>query len=724
MMGSIALRPDAGRSNRTIEFSIRAAVLLVVALVVLRYAGWLDFVATIPAPRIEPLGGQAYNIDLHPPLGAIGKFLYRADTLDAPTQSTLQLFESGVLLNAPHSLHQDIGKFGEGRYSHWHTRLLFSSSDNTDPRVNSRTYQIIERPNLFALLIAPLVLVAILIAYRQRRSGQMLEVRLAKQLLFALHKALHKIVWMISTGFAAYAVVQWLTRPATAEFSADSLGYVFPGISALSGGPFLIASGRHFVYPLIVFQIVREFGSGLAIVQFQAVLYLLTALLTASVPVVALYGGKLSHSERLFGSLAAALLFLLSLSYAPQFYDVHVIMPECLYAFLASAVLALLIVALKSSRPSTIFATCFLGIFVTVANYYVKPHWGAAMIASGAFFAIKALCCAGSRAAARLLFVLGTAAVVFATLVWPSWYFEDYRTQSFGPKILVCIHAPLVVLSIDKRLATTDIMLRPMLEIVSKNLSEVIGKGSDGMPLLGYNGDPCFYSNVLDPVYKYFDYDRGRISSFFLKLFVVAVWDNKLLYLEKVMKQLRYAFNNPLLDISSDFAFDDRLLIKDKKSVASYFSNNVSQTFDEIFSPNARFNGDSKLAIDFLNLGLVLDLIGQSFWPIMFAGLLAATLDFCTARGRWRAVLRRWAPSALAAMLFTTSLIVVALANTFDVGRYLFTALPLVLGVTILTLMAFAEMVREWLQLYVANRVRTTAELGEVTRSRRAEMPG
>jgi hypothetical protein len=296
------------------------------------------------------------------------------------------------------------------------------------------------------------------------------------------------------------------------------------------------------------------------------------------------------------------------------------------------------------------------------------------------------------------LFVLGTAAVVFVTLVWPNGHFEDYQMQGFGPKLLVCGHAPLVVRSIDKRLATIDSMSRPMLVSVSKNLSEVIRQGSDEMPLLGYNSDRCFYSNTLDPVYKYFDYERDQVSAFFMKLFVVAVWDNKLLYLDKVMKQLRYAFNNPLLAISYDFPFDDRLLIGTKQSIASYTNNYVSETFDRIFSPNERFNGNSKLALDFLNLGLVLDLIGQWFWPIMFTGVLAAALDCWTARGGWRAALRRWGPSALAAMLFTTSLIVVALANTFDVNRYLVTALPLVLGATILTLMAFAEMVREWLR--------------------------
>jgi hypothetical protein len=43
-------------------------------------------------------------------------------------------------MGSPHSLHVDIMKDGRGRYSHWGTSMIFSTSDNTNPNSNGRTY--------------------------------------------------------------------------------------------------------------------------------------------------------------------------------------------------------------------------------------------------------------------------------------------------------------------------------------------------------------------------------------------------------------------------------------------------------------------------------------------------------------------------------------------------------------------------------------------------------
>lgn len=54
--------------------------------------------------------------------------------------SRLRLFEDGVELGSPHSLHEDIRNAGRGRYSHWDDYLLFSTSDNSNPNTNGRAY--------------------------------------------------------------------------------------------------------------------------------------------------------------------------------------------------------------------------------------------------------------------------------------------------------------------------------------------------------------------------------------------------------------------------------------------------------------------------------------------------------------------------------------------------------------------------------------------------------
>ena len=67
-----------------------------------------------------------------------------ADTSAAPTQSKLQIYENGKALGPAHSLHADIRNIGKGRFSHWQrssgASLRFSTSDNSDPRTNGRTY--------------------------------------------------------------------------------------------------------------------------------------------------------------------------------------------------------------------------------------------------------------------------------------------------------------------------------------------------------------------------------------------------------------------------------------------------------------------------------------------------------------------------------------------------------------------------------------------------------
>jgi FkbM family methyltransferase len=53
------------------------------------------------------------------------------------------LLEDDRVLGPPHSLHEDIRVTGNGRYSHWGSRLYFSTSDNSDPNTNGRTYRVL-----------------------------------------------------------------------------------------------------------------------------------------------------------------------------------------------------------------------------------------------------------------------------------------------------------------------------------------------------------------------------------------------------------------------------------------------------------------------------------------------------------------------------------------------------------------------------------------------------
>ena len=81
-----------------------------------------------------------------------GGFCYVAPTPDdapsgndvlRPAASCLRLFEDDMELGPTHAIHDDIQSKGRGRFSHWGRSLFFSSSDESDPRTNGRTYRLV-----------------------------------------------------------------------------------------------------------------------------------------------------------------------------------------------------------------------------------------------------------------------------------------------------------------------------------------------------------------------------------------------------------------------------------------------------------------------------------------------------------------------------------------------------------------------------------------------------
>lgn len=92
----------------------------------------------LPASAMDAGDGQLWVVPLprsFPP----------GDDPSNPSRSTLELFEDGKPLGPGHDLHEDIGRLGAGRYSHWQRNLNFATSDGTDPRSNGRRYVALTR---------------------------------------------------------------------------------------------------------------------------------------------------------------------------------------------------------------------------------------------------------------------------------------------------------------------------------------------------------------------------------------------------------------------------------------------------------------------------------------------------------------------------------------------------------------------------------------------------
>lgn len=87
-------------------------------------------------PPFEHLGGLLWRVDLPPGFAGSG------DSNDAPAVSRLKLREGGVPLGPAHSLHADIERVGQGRYSHWGSSLWFSTSDGSDPNTSPGHYTV------------------------------------------------------------------------------------------------------------------------------------------------------------------------------------------------------------------------------------------------------------------------------------------------------------------------------------------------------------------------------------------------------------------------------------------------------------------------------------------------------------------------------------------------------------------------------------------------------
>ena len=118
--------------------------------------GCTEYVFARPALNAkwgETVAGRSL-IPLHPPFHHHNGFTYiaplpalesTANSIAEPHRSRLMLYENGVMLGLAHSLHDHIARYGKGRHSHWGPEIYFSSTDNSDPNSNGRTYSYCER---------------------------------------------------------------------------------------------------------------------------------------------------------------------------------------------------------------------------------------------------------------------------------------------------------------------------------------------------------------------------------------------------------------------------------------------------------------------------------------------------------------------------------------------------------------------------------------------------
>lgn len=109
-----------------------------------------SFLRIFRALAYGPYSGAVTGIELesgHCYIAALPGYLIS----DLGSHSSLLLFEDDRALGPAHVSHDEIRTSGGGRFAHWGPRLYFSTSDNSDPRANGRSYRVREmRPTLFS----------------------------------------------------------------------------------------------------------------------------------------------------------------------------------------------------------------------------------------------------------------------------------------------------------------------------------------------------------------------------------------------------------------------------------------------------------------------------------------------------------------------------------------------------------------------------------------------
>ena len=96
----------------------------------------------IRMPQSTANGGYSYVASL-PDLKSIAD-----NVTEIPNGSPLVICENHWRIGPANALHKEILERGRGRFSHWGSDLVFSTSDNSDPNTNGRSYLVIrtDRP--------------------------------------------------------------------------------------------------------------------------------------------------------------------------------------------------------------------------------------------------------------------------------------------------------------------------------------------------------------------------------------------------------------------------------------------------------------------------------------------------------------------------------------------------------------------------------------------------
>jgi hypothetical protein len=265
-------------------------------------------------------------------------FEIRSDQAAYSRQSNLVISEDGKPLGPPHSAHFEVKEKGSGRYSHWvwppGSMVIFSTSDNSDPRTNGRRYEIAARPVPFSLLTGCVLLLPLFLVTLQRLLFPQLDLTIG-----------------LVTGISVAALIAW------GALFFDQLIVTWDSTTYVRWLP-IVPLG----YPLFLSGVKSVFRT-LRYVGTIQVAFLVSACIFLA----------FSVKSVVRGSALQVTVLLLLLCYVPMFWYAGWLLSEALFIplILLNVAAAFYLIAQQEMRYAlTLAVTAALILFVRPAGYY------------------------------------------------------------------------------------------------------------------------------------------------------------------------------------------------------------------------------------------------------------------------------------------------------------------------------------------------------------------
>lgn len=134
----LAIRRAADRWHLLFAAVSSVVLAISIAIAIFALSGMTKTQKLLPQ-MIVAAGSSAYIVQLGPDKRGLQ---FAGNVNGWTSRSNLMVLENGHPLAFRNVPHADIAAEGAGRYMHWADTLVFSTSDNTDPRRNGRTYSI------------------------------------------------------------------------------------------------------------------------------------------------------------------------------------------------------------------------------------------------------------------------------------------------------------------------------------------------------------------------------------------------------------------------------------------------------------------------------------------------------------------------------------------------------------------------------------------------------